>query len=142
VRYEYDQLGRIAISHIESELENVSYKWIYNAIGQLEEKVAFRPTTSFQYKLEYSYDSLGNQVEYRGTMADGTAYQGTSRKVYSYENGKKRSTQCYNGVNFDTKGYLIMHLYDDEGKEILNYIFKEPNSDQADTSYVYYEYYE
>lgn len=141
VIYTYDETGKVISSVIESDLEYVNYNWIYNNKGELIEKVATKPTASFQYKLTFSYDSLGNQVEYKGTMADGGAFHGTSRKTFTYKNGNKLRTVCYSGDNFDIPGYRIEHVYNKEGKEIRNYVYKDPNTNKADTVYVYYEYY-
>jgi hypothetical protein len=141
VVYNYDKTGKIISSTIESEFENVTYNWIYNDKSQLTEQVATVPTRSFQHKLSYTYDSFGNQIEYKGTMADGSAFDGTSRKVFKYQDGEKVKTICYGGDNFDILGYRIEHFYDEDGKEIRSHIYKDPSLNIADTTYFYYEYY-
>ena len=140
VIYSYSDSGQVT-STIESDLEHVQYRWNFNEKGQLVEQIASEPTLSFQYKLEYKYDDLGNLIEYKGTMADGRAYHGTSRKEYTYEDGLKTWTNYFSGIEFNEPGYRIHHIYDDSGKEIMNHIYKNPLSRHADTTYIYYEYY-
>ncbi len=74
-------------------------------------------------------------------MEDKSAFHGTSRKEYTYRDGKKVKTVCYSGDNFDIPGYRIEYLYDKDSREIRNYIYKDPQTDKVDTVYVYYEYY-
>ncbi len=141
VYYTYNEEGQITTSTIESAFENVTYQWLYNKKGQVVKKIATKPTRTFQYQLIYNYDSLGNQIEYIGTMKDGSAFGGTSRKTFEYINNKKIKTTCFSGENFDILGYQIKHIYDKEGKEIQNFVFKNPESEVSDTIYISYEYY-
>jgi hypothetical protein len=140
VTYHYDKTGKVQSSSITSKIENVTYKWNYNEKGLVTEKVATQPTKSFQYKLSYRYDAEGNQIEYKGTMADGSAFRGTSREEYVYENGLKMITRCFGGNEFDIPGYRTEHFYDNTGKEIKSLVYKDPSSTKADMVYLHYQY--
>jgi len=133
--------SRTVSSKIISDLENVMYNWVYNDEGQVIEKVATHATVSFQYKLTYTYNSSGDLVEYKGTMEDGSAFNGTSRKEYTFENGLKTKTLFFSGADFNEEGYRIDHVYDDNGQATMDLVYKDPSSDRADTTLIYFEYY-
>lgn len=140
VFYEYDEEGLETGYRIESNLENVRYSNYYNENGQLVESRAADTTRVFQYRLLYFYDSLGQRTEYRGLMADGSAFNGTSRKSYTWKDGRKLLTECYSGENFDEPGYRILHRYDEAGNSLGDIMYRNPDSEKGDTGRMVYEY--
>jgi hypothetical protein len=139
--FRYDSEGKIISSQITSRFENVNYQWLYDQEGRLIAKQADKPTAVFQYLHSFSYNQKNELITYKGTQPNGEAVNGTSRKEFIYENGKKTETLCYGGPKFDQAGYRIKHFYDQNNREIMNIIYKDNEGPKVDTAFFYYEYY-